>query len=161
MQTQKQNLPFAGLTLTMYSTGNRAPKMEYQASSNKAQFKCSLTKQMFDLTNVQAWLNSPQIQEYVRAGYVAKWGSKVTQGEPTQYSNGMKLEITYYMVKPYNKSGYTPQNQMQQPQQSYQQAKQGYQLTDDKLPNSPREEIDWAKENATDFNPEQYEQELG
>ena len=116
---------------------------------------------MFDLTNIQAWLNSPQIQQYVRAGYVAKWGSKVTQGEPTQYSNGMKLEITYYMVKPYNKSGYNPQSQMQQPQQSYQQAKQGYQLTDDKLPNSPREEIDWAKESATDFNPEQYEQELG
>ena len=39
--------------------------------------------------------------------------------------------------------------------------KQGIQLTDDKLPESPREEIDWAKENATDFNPEMYEQELG
>jgi len=142
----------------MYSTGNRAPKMEYQASSNKAQFKCSLTKQMFDLTNIQSWLNSPQIEKYTRAGYIAKWGSKVTQGEPTHYSNGMKLEITYYLVKPFNKSGYNPQPQQQQ---NYQQAKQGIQLTDDKLPESPREEIDWAKESATDFNPEQYEQELG
>jgi len=159
MQTQGQSLPFAGLTLKMYSTGNRAPKMEYQASSNKAQFKCTLTKRMFDLTNIQGWLNTPEIQEYIRAGYVLKWGAKTVQAEANQYNDGMQLEITYYMVKPYNKSGYTPTNKPQQ--QSYQQAKQGYQLTDDKLPNSPREEIDWAKESATDFNPEQYEQELG
>ena len=62
------------------------------------------------------------------------------------------------MVKPFNKAGYTAQPQQQQ---NYQQAKQGIQLTDDKLPESPREEIDWTKENATDFNPEMYEQELG
>ena len=46
-------------------------------------------------------------------------------------------------------------------QQSYQQAKQGIQLTDDKLPEAPKEEIDWVKENPTDFNPDMYEQELG
>ena len=90
-----------------------------------------------------------------------KWGAKTIQAEPNQYNNGMELEITYYMVKPFgggnnfNKQNYTPQ------QQSYQQAKQGIQLTDDRLPESPREEIDWAKENATDFNPEIYERELG
>jgi hypothetical protein len=161
MQTQKQNLPFAGLTLVMYSTGNRSPKMEYQASSTKAQFKCTLTKKMFDLNNVQGWLNTPEVQEYVRAGYVLKWGAKTVEGEPTKYSNGLRLEVTYYMVKPFNKSGHSPQPQMQQPQQSYQQAKQGFHLSDDKLPESPSEEIDWAKESPTDFNPDQYEQELG
>lgn len=166
-QAQRQSLPFAGLTLTMYSTSNRAPKMEYQASSNKAQFKCSLTKRMFDLTNIQGWLNTPEIQEYVRNGYVSKWGAKTVQGEANQYSNGIKLEITYYMVKPFsgnnnfNKQNYNPQPQPIMQQQSYQQAKQGIELTDDRLPESPREEIDWAKENATDFNPDQYEQELG
>ena len=49
----------------------------------------------------------------------------------------------------------------QQPQQSYQQATQGVQFTDDKLPVSPKEEIDWAKESPTDFNPDMYERELG
>lgn len=157
-QIQQTQLPFCGLTLKMYSTGKQAPKMEYQASSNKAQFKCTLTKNMFDLNNIQGWLNTPQVQEYVRSGYVLKWGAKTIQAEANQWSNGLELEITYYFVKPFNKAGYNPQPQQQQ---SYQQAKQGIQLTDDKLPESPREEIDWAKENATDFNPEMYERELG
>tara|TARA_X000001036_G_C20571334_1_gene762764 strand:+ start:194 stop:673 length:480 start_codon:yes stop_codon:yes gene_type:complete len=157
-QIQGKQSNFCGLTLTMFSTGNKAPKMEYSASSNKAKFKCTLTKNMFELSDIQSWLNSPPVQEYVRAGYLLKWGAKVSQGEPNQYSNGLQLEITYFMVKPFNKQGYTPQPQQQQ---SYQQAKQGVQLTDDKLPSSPNDEIDWAKEGATDFNPDMYEQELG
>jgi hypothetical protein len=165
-QIQQGKLPFCGLTLKLYSTGNQAPKMEYQASSNKAQFQCTLTKNMFDLTNIQGWLNTPQVQEYVRSGHVLKWGAKTTQSEANKYSNGMGLEVTYYMVKPFSKAGYNPQPTMQQPmtqqpQQSYQQAKQGVQLTDDKLPVSPREEIDWSKESPTDFNPDMYERELG
>jgi hypothetical protein len=165
-QMQQAQLPFCGLTLKMYSTGKQAPKMEYQASSNKAQFKCTLTKAMFDLNNIQGWLNTPKVQEYVRAGYVLKWGAKTVQSEANQWNNGLELEITYYFVKPFSKAGSNPkpymqQPVMQQPQQSYQQAKQGVQLSDDKLPESPREEIDWTKENPTDFNPEMYEQELG
>tara|TARA_R110001592_G_scaffold183837_3_gene427587 strand:+ start:675 stop:1190 length:516 start_codon:yes stop_codon:yes gene_type:complete len=169
-QTQQGQLPFCGLTLKMYSTGNKAPKMEFTASSNKAKFKCTLTKNMYDLKDINVWLSTPQVQEYVRAGFLAKWGSKIIQGEQNQFGDGLELEITYFMVKPFggnnnfNKQSYTPkpQSNMQQPQeQSYQQAKQGIQLTDDKLPSSPSDEIDWAKEGATDFNPDQYEQELG
>ena len=156
MQTQR--LPFCGLSLKLYSTGNKAPKMEYQASSTKAQFQCSITKKLYGINEISNWLNSPEVQEYVRSGHVLKWGSKTQQNEPTKYGDGMEQTVTCYMVKPFNKAGYTPQPQ---PQQNYQQAKQGIQLTDDKLPESPREEIDWAKENATDFNPEMYEQELG
>jgi len=168
-QTQQGQLPFCGLTLKMYSTGNKAPKMEFTASSNKAKFKCTLTKNMYDLKDIGIWLSTPQVQEYVRSGHLLKWGSKIIQGEKNQFGNGLELEVTYFMVKPFggnnnvNRQSYTPQPQsnMQQPQeQSYQQAKQGIQLTDDKLPNSPRDEIDWAKEGATDFNPDQYEQEL-
>lgn len=155
---QEQRLPFCGLSLKMYSTGNQAPKMEFQASSNKAQFQCSLTKKLYGIFEISNWLNSPEVQEYVRSGHVLKWGSKTQQGEATKYSNGMTQDVTCYMVKPFNKQGYTPQPQQQQ---SYQQAKQGIQLTDDRLPESPRDEIDWAKEGATDFNPDQYEQELG
>jgi len=157
-QMQTQRLPFCGLSLKLYSTGNKAPKMEYQASSTKAQFQCSITKKLYGINEISNWLNSPEVQEYVRSGHVLKWGSKTQQNEPTKYGDGMEQTVTCYMVKPYNKAGYTPQPQ---PQQNYQQAKQGIQLTDDKLPESPSDEIDWAKENATDFNPEMYEQELG
>jgi len=166
-QIQQGKLPFCGLTLKMYSTGNKAPKMEYTASSNKAKFKCTLTKNMYDLKDINIWLNTPQVQEYVRSGHLLKWGSKIVQGEQTKYGDGLELEITYFMVKPFsgnnnfNKQSYTPQPQPTMQQQSYQQAKQGIQLTDDKLPDSPKEEIDWAKENRTDFNPDMYEQELG
>lgn len=157
-QMQTQRLPFCGLSLKLYSTGNKAPKMEYQASSTKAQFQCSITKKLYGINEISNWLNSPEVQEYVRSGHVLKWGSKTQQNEPTKYGDGMEQTVTCYMVKPFNKAGYTPQPQQQQ---NYQQAKQGIQLTDDKLPSSPNDEIDWAKENATDFNPEMYEQELG
>ena len=157
-QMQTQRLPFCGLSLKLYSTGNKAPKMEYQASSTKAQFQCSITKKLYGINEISNWLNSPEVQEYVRSGHVLKWGSKTQQNEPTKYGDGMEQTVTCYMVKPFNKAGYTPQPQQQQ---NYQQAKQGIQLTDDKLPSSPSDEIDWAKENATDFNPEMYEQELG
>lgn len=157
-QMQTQRLPFCGLSLKLYSTGNKAPKMEYQASSTKAQFQCSITKKLYGINEISNWLNSPEVQEYVRSGHVLKWGSKTQQNEPTKYGDGMEQTVTCYMVKPFNKAGYTPQPQ---PQQNYQEAKQGIQLTDDKLPESPSDEIDWAKENATDFNPDMYEQELG
>ena len=153
-QAQQGQSTFCGLTLKMYSTGKKTPKMEYQASSNKAQFQCTLTKNMFDLTNIQGWLNTPQVQEYVRSGHVLKWGAKTTQSEANKYSDGMGLEVTYYMVKPFSKAGYNPQP-IAQPMQ---QVTQGVQLTDDKLPQS---EVDWAKELPTDFNPDMYEQELG
>jgi len=154
MQTQKQNLPFAGLTLKMYSTGKQSPKFEFQASSTKSQFQCSLTKKLYRLDQIHKWLSSPQLAKYIQSGYVGKWGSKINHGEATQWSDGKELSIVFYMVKPFNKSGYT------QSQPTGQQ-NQGYELTDDKLPESPRQEIDWAKENATDFNPDLYEQELG
>lgn len=154
MKTQRQGLPFAGLTLKMYSTGKQSPKMEYQASSNKAQFQCSLTKTLYKLDQIHQWLQSPQIQKYIQAGYVGKWGGKINHGEATQWSDGKELSIVYYMVKPFNKDGYNQPKPMAQ-------QNQGYQLTDDKLPESPREEIDWSSESPTDFNPDQYEQELG
>ena len=159
-QMQTQRLPFCGLSLKLYSTGKKSPSMEYQASSNKAQFQCSLTKKLYGIFEISNWLNSPEVQEYVRSGHVLKWGSKTQQGEVSKWGDGMEQVVTCYMVKPFNKAGFTPQQTMQQPQQSYQQAKQGVQLTDDTLPESPRDEVDWSKENPTDFNPDMYEQEL-
>ena len=158
MNTQTQNLPFAGLTIRLNSTGKQAPKMEYQASSNKSQFQCSLTKRLYKLDQINEWLSSPELQKYHQSGYVGKWGAKIQNGEPNQWNDGKQLSIVFYMVKPFNKGGY---NQSKPMMQSTSQSQQGYQLQDDPLPESPREEIDWAKESSTDFNPEQYEQELG
>jgi len=155
MQTQKQNLPFAGLTLKMYSTGKQSPKFEFQASSTKSQFQCSLTKKLYRLDQIHEWLNSPQIQKYIQAGFVGKWGSKTQDGQATQWNNGKEQAIVFYMVKPYNTDGY---NKPKPIAQSMPQNYQSYELTDDKLPDS---EIEWAKESPTDFNPDQYEQELG
>jgi len=155
-QLQQGKLPFCGLTLVMYSTGNKAPKMEFQASSNKAKFKCTLTKNLYELKDFDKWLATREVQEYVRSGHVLKWGSKIVQGEQTKYSDGLQLEITYYMVKPFTRQGYAKPT-MQQPQ-AYRQPQQSVQLTDDELPHSEKE---WSQGDATEFNPEQYEQELG
>jgi len=92
-QAQAQRLPFAGLSLKLYSTGKKAPSMEYQASSNKAQFQCSLTKKLYGVFEISNWLNSPELQEYVRSGHVLKWGSKTQQNEPNKYSDGMEQII--------------------------------------------------------------------
>ena len=116
-QMQTQRLPFCGLSLKLYSTGNKAPKMEYQASSTKAQFQCSITKKLYGINEISNWLNSPEVQEYVRSGHVLKWGSKTQQNEPTKYGDGMEQVVTCYMVKPFNKAGYTPQPQQAQQQQ--------------------------------------------
>lgn len=157
-QQQGNNRPFCGLTLTMYSTGNRPPKMEFQASSNKAKFKCTLTKDLYGLEDINKWLQTPQVQQYVRDGFVPKWGSKTSQKEPTKYGDGTQLEITFYMVKPRVQQGYTNKPVMQQPNpfQGQQQYQARHEM-DDQLPQS---EKDWSQGSATDFNPEEYDREL-
>ena len=87
--TQQKQMPFCGLTLKMYHTGKQTPKMEYQASSNKAKFKCTLTKNLYELNDFILWLSTPQVQQYIRAGYNLKWGAKFVQGEPNHFSNGL------------------------------------------------------------------------
>jgi len=154
--TQQKQMPFCGLTLKMYSTGNQAPKMEYQASSNKAQFQCTLTKRMYGIFDIQRWLNSPEVQEYVKSGHMLKWGSKTEQGDANQFNNGMQLMVTCYMVKPFQKKGtnFAKPIGLTMPQMS----QQARDPMDDQLPQS---EVEWSKESPTDFNPDQYEQELG
>jgi hypothetical protein len=132
--------------------------MEYQASSNKAKFKCSLTKNLYALEDINKWLSTPEVQNYIRSGHTFKWGSKTKEGQPTQYSNGMQLEVTYYAVKPYNQGYSKPTMQQPNPFQN----PQAYQTNDmdDQLPTSPSSENEWLKNDNTEFNPEQYEKEL-
>jgi len=141
MQTQKENLPFCSLSLKLYSTGNKSPKMEYSASSTKAQFQCSLTKKYYSVFEIIDWLNTAEVQTYVRLGYVIKWGSRIEQQEPTKWSNGLVQIINCFMVKPFNKSGFSSFKPIN---------KSTTQIN----------KSNWVKENPTDFNTDLYEQEL-
>ena len=100
MQNNKYQMPFCGLSLKLYETGKKAPSMEYSASSTKAKFLCSLTKQLYGLEQVMDWVNTPQVQAYFKAGYSLKWGSKIQQAKETKYGADTEQVVTCYMVKP-------------------------------------------------------------
>ena len=95
------DMPFCGLTLKLYETGKKAPSYEYSASATKAKFMCSLTKELFSLSQFMDWYNKPQVQAYVKAGYSLKWGSKVQQAKETKYGADSEQVVTCFMVKPY------------------------------------------------------------
>ena len=100
MQTNKYQMPFCGLSLKLYETGKKAPQMEYSASSNKSKFQCSLTKQYYGLSQVMDWYNTPKVQEYVKAGYQLKVGSKIQQAKETKYGADTEQVVTWFMIKP-------------------------------------------------------------
>ena len=120
MQNNKYQMPFCGLSLKLYETGKKAPSMEYSASSTKAKFLCSLTKQLYGLEQVMDWVNTPQVQAYFKAGYSLKWGSKIQQAKETKYGADTEQVVTIYMVKPYqggqNIDGMKPIGQSMPPQ---------------------------------------------
>ena len=101
MQNNKYQMPFCGLSLKLYETGKKAPSMEYSASSTKAKFLCSLTKQLYGLEQVIDWCNTPQVQAYFKAGYSLKWGSKIQQAKETKYGADTEQTFCFYMAKPY------------------------------------------------------------
>ena len=102
-QKNKSNydMPFCGLSLKLYETGKKPPSYEYHASSTKAKFQCSLTKKLYGLSQVMEWYQTPEVQQYAKAGYTLKWGSKVQQAKETKYGADTEQVITIYMVKPY------------------------------------------------------------
>jgi len=102
-QNNKSNydMPFCGLTLKLYETGKKAPSFEYSASAAKSKFMCSLTKQLFELHEINNWCNLPQVQAYFKAGYNLKWASKVQQAKETKYGADSEQVVTCFMVKPY------------------------------------------------------------
>jgi len=104
METNKYDMPFCGLTLKLYETGKKAPSYEYSASATKAKFMCSLTKELFSLSEFMNWYNKPQVQAYAKAGYSLKWGSKVQQAKETKYGADTEQVVTMFMVKPYQGS---------------------------------------------------------
>jgi len=104
MVNNKYDMPFCGLKLKLYETGKKSPSFEYQAPSTKAKFMCSLTSKLYGLSEVMNWYKTPEVQAYVRAGYVLKWGSKIQEAKETKYGQDTEQVFNLYMVRPY-KSG--------------------------------------------------------
>lgn len=48
-QKTKFDLPFCGLQMRLFSTGNQSPKYEYSGEASKVKFTCSLTKKKIQL----------------------------------------------------------------------------------------------------------------
>jgi len=100
----KYSMPFCGLQLKLFETGKKAPSFEYQASSAKAKFQCSLTKKLYGLSEVMNWYKTPEVQAYAQQGYMLKWGSRIQDAKETKYGADTEQVVCIYMVKPY-KSG--------------------------------------------------------
>jgi len=130
MYSQKKTFdkPFCGLTLTMRATGQQAPKFEYYAMSN-SMWKCSLTKKKYKLSQINEWAMTPEVQEYIKAGYVGKYGMRKSTIE-NKYGDDNLLEVVFYMTKPRSVGTFkTVAQTMPRPQQTYQpqpQAQQSY-----------------------------------
>ena len=84
-------------------TGNQSPKYEYSGEASKVKFTCSLTKRKYGLSQVNDWFNTPEVQEYTKAGYVLKYMTKTQEMQnPPQYAKGnLEQIICLVMIKPY------------------------------------------------------------
>ena len=102
-QKSKFDLPFCGLQARLFSTGNSSPKYEYSGEASKVKFTCSLTKKKYSLSQVNDWFNTPEVQKYVKAGYVLKYMTKTQEMQnPPQYAKSNLEQIfCLVMVKPY------------------------------------------------------------
>ena len=71
-EKNKFDKPFCGLQMRLFPTGNQSPKYEYSGEASKVKFTCSLTKRKYGLSQVNDWFNTPEVQEYTKAGYILK-----------------------------------------------------------------------------------------
>jgi len=99
----KFDKPFCGLQMRLFPTGNVSPKYEYSGEASKVKFTCSLTKRKYGLSQVNEWFNTPEVQEYTKAGYVLKYMTKTQEMQnPPQYAKGnLEQILCLIMVKPY------------------------------------------------------------
>jgi hypothetical protein len=100
-QKPKFDKPFCGLSMRLFPTGNQSPKYEYSGEASKVKFTCSLTKRKYGLSQVNDWFNTPEVQEYTKAGYVLKYMTKTQEMQnPPQYAKGnLEQIICLVMIK--------------------------------------------------------------
>ena len=101
-QKNKYDLPFCGLSMRLFATGNQSPKYEYSGEASKVKFTCSLTKRKYSLSQVNDWFMSPEVQKYSQAGYVLKYMTKTQEvSNPHKYAKSNLEQIfCLVMVKP-------------------------------------------------------------
>ena len=101
-QQNKFDLPFCGLSMRLFPTGNQSPKYEYSGEASKVKFTCSLTKRKYSLSQINDWFHTPEVQKYVQAGYVLKYMTKVQENtNPPKYAKSNLEQIfCLVMVKP-------------------------------------------------------------
>ena len=80
-QQNKFDLPFCGLSMRLFPTGNQSPKYEYSGEASKVKFTCSLTKKKYKLSQVDEWYHTEGVQNFVKQGYTGKWFAKTQQIE--------------------------------------------------------------------------------
>ncbi len=102
-QKNKFDLPFCGLSMRLFPTGNQSPKYEYSGEASKVKFTCSLTKRKYSLSQVNDWFLTPEVQKYSKAGYVMKYMTKTQEmNNPPKYAkSNLEQIICLVMVKPY------------------------------------------------------------
>ena len=116
-EKNKFDKPFCGLQMRLFPTGNVSPKYEYSGEASKVKFTCSLTKRKYGLSQVNDWFNTPEVQEYTKAGYVLKYMTKTQEMQnPPQYAKGnLEQILCLVMIKPYkpqaNVDGFKPVGQ--------------------------------------------------
>lgn len=103
-QKNKFDLPFCGLTMKLFPTGNTSPKFEFSGEASKCKFICSLTKRKYNLSQISEWFNTPQVRKYTESGYILKYMTKTQEMQnPSKYSKGDLEQIfCLVMIKPYN-----------------------------------------------------------
>jgi len=93
MQT-KFDKPFCGLQMTLFPTGKKAPSYEYSGEASKVKFTCSLTKRKYTLSQVSDWFQTPEVQAYVKDGYVLKYMTKTQEtNNPSPYAKSNLVQI--------------------------------------------------------------------
>lgn len=102
-QKSKFDLPFCGLSMKLFATGNQSPKYEFSGEASKCKFTCSLTKRKYSLSQINDWFNTPEVQKYTQAGYVLKYMTKTQEMQnPTKYAKGnLEQVFCLVMIKPY------------------------------------------------------------
>ena len=96
---QKNNdLPFCALTVKLYNTGKKAPKYEYSASATEVYeplVRCLNRK--YSISQYNEWYKYPAVQQYVIAGYVPKFMSRIVPAN--QNTEDLVEQFSIVMIK--------------------------------------------------------------
>ena len=140
----KEKDPFVAISGKLYSTGRKSPAMEFSIQVNKFQWYCSVTKRKYRFSEYLTWYKSPEIQKYVKAGWVAYVEAKTQEPyQQPKYGDNIEMVFFFRLKKPFTpktqgidgfKKVQIPPIQPQPQTIQKQQADVNYEMEDDDLP---------------------------